>query len=119
MPAEWEPHRGTWISWPHDEPDWPGKFARVPWVYAEIARLMGEHEPVEILCHSDAVMEGARVALDAHAVRPDRVRLHAVPTDRVWLRDSAPTGIVAADGREAETAVAGFDTTSVSMSSRL
>jgi agmatine deiminase len=99
MPAEWEPHRATWISWPHHEPDWPGKFAPVPWVYAEIARLIAEHEPVEILCHSDAVMEGARVALDAHAVRTDRVRLHHVPTDRVWLRDSAPTGIVMRDGR--------------------
>jgi agmatine deiminase len=94
MPAEWEPHRATWISWPHHEPDWPGKFGPVPWVYAEIARLLAEHEAVEVLCHSDEVMESARVALDAHAVRRDRVRLHVVPTDRVWLRDSAPTVVV-------------------------
>ena len=99
MPAEWEPHRATWISWPHHEPDWPGKFGPVPWVYAEIARVIAEHEPLDILCHSHAVMEGARTALDAHAVRSDRVRLHQVPTDRVWLRDSAPTGIIDRDGR--------------------
>jgi agmatine deiminase len=97
MPAEWEPHRATWISWPHHEPDWPSKFAPVPWVYAEIARVLAEHEAVEVLCHSPEVMEGARVALDAHAVRRDRVRLHQVPTDRVWLRDSAPTTIVDAE----------------------
>jgi agmatine deiminase len=97
MPAEWEPHRATWISWPHHEPDWPGKFGPVPWVYAEIARIIAEHETVEILCHSHDVMESARVALDAHAVRRDRIRLHHVPTDRVWLRDSAPT--VALDGQ--------------------
>ena len=30
MPAEWEPHRATWISWPHHEPDWPGKLGRDP-----------------------------------------------------------------------------------------
>ena len=97
MPAEWEPHRATWISWPHHEPDWPGKFGPVPWVYAEIARIIAAHETVEILCHSAEVMESARAALDAHAVRRDRVRLHQVPTDRVWLRDSAPTVVVDAD----------------------
>jgi agmatine deiminase len=37
--------------------------------------------------------------LDAHAVRRDRVRLHIVPTDRVWLRDSAPTGVIDPSGR--------------------
>ena len=41
MPAEWEPHRATWIAWPHHEPDWPGKLGAIPWVYAEIARVLG------------------------------------------------------------------------------
>ena len=50
MPAEWEPHRATWLSWPHHEPDWPGKLGPIPWVYAEIARVLAAHEPVEILC---------------------------------------------------------------------
>ncbi|MEQ1870095.1 MAG: agmatine deiminase family protein [Vicinamibacterales bacterium] len=98
MPAEWEPHRATWISWPHHEPDWPGKLGAIPWVYAEIARVLADHEAVEILCHSDEVRDSARQRLEAHAVRQDRVRLHVVPTDRVWLRDSAPTGVVAPGG---------------------
>jgi agmatine deiminase len=98
MPAEWEPHRATWISWPHHEPDWPGKLGPIPWVYAEIARVLADHETVEILCHSDDVRESAREALAAHGVRRDRVRLHIVPTDRVWLRDSAPTGTHDAKG---------------------
>lgn len=99
MPAEWEPHRATWISWPHHEPDWPGKIAAIPWVYAEIARLVARHEPVEILCHSDDVRDAAREALAAHRVPFDRVRLHVVPTDRVWLRDSAPTAVHDVAGR--------------------
>lgn len=94
MPAEWEPHRATWISWPHHEPDWPGKLGSIPWVYAEIARVLAEHEPVEILCHTADVMDNARLALEAHDVVRERVRLHQVPTDRVWLRDSAPTGVL-------------------------
>ncbi len=99
MPAEWEPHRATWISWPHHEPDWPGKLGAIPWVYAEIARVLADHEHVEVLCHDAAVMSQASAALEAHHVRADRIRLHVVPTDRVWLRDSAPTAVHDADGR--------------------
>jgi agmatine deiminase len=54
---------------------------------------------VEILCHDESVREAARVMLDAHGVRADGYRLHLVPNDRVWLRDSAPTAVHGADGR--------------------
>ncbi len=94
MPAEWEPHRATWIAWPHFEPDWPGKLAPIPWVYGEIARVLATFEPVEILCESEVVRDSAWSVLLGHAVRADRVRLHLVLTDRTWLRDSAPTGVV-------------------------
>jgi len=98
MPAEWEPHRATWIAWPHHEPDWPGKFASIPWVYAEIARVIADHEPLEVLCNSPETEAEARAALESHGVRQDRVRLHQVPTDRVWLRDSGPTAVLDANG---------------------
>ena len=99
MPAEWEPHRATWIAWPHHEPDWPGKLGPIPWVYAEIARILAHQETVEILCHDVNVEASARAALSAHGVPSETVRLHQVPTDRVWLRDSAPTAVHDADGK--------------------
>jgi len=101
MPAEWEKHEATWIAWPHHEPDWPGKLAPIPWVYAEIVRALSEHERVEILCHNEAVAENARLLISAHGVqdRPEKYRLHTAPNDRVWLRDSAPTGVLRADGK--------------------
>lgn len=99
MPAEWEPHAATWIAWPHHEPDWPGKLGPIPWVYAEIVRVLHRHEMVEILCHDEAVREGAAAMLEAHAVDGRAYRLHLVPNDRVWLRDSAPTGVVDPAGR--------------------
>ncbi len=90
FPAEWSPHEATWIAWPHHEPDWPGKIGPIPWVYAEIARVIAQYERVEILCHDGPVRADAEQQLAAHGV--DRnVRLHTVPNDRVWLRDSAPT----------------------------
>ena len=90
FPAEWSPHAATWIAWPHHEPDWPGKLGSIPWVYAEIARVLAMHERVEILCHDESVRSDAQDVLAAHGVG-DNVRLHIVPNDRVWLRDSAPT----------------------------
>ncbi len=98
MPAEWEPHRATWIAWPHHEPDWPGKLGPIPWVYAEIVRVLHRHEKVEVLCHDEEVREGARVMLEAHGVDPRGYELHIVPNDRVWLRDSAPTAVHDAEG---------------------
>ena len=99
MPTEWEPHRATWIAWPHHEPDWPGKFDAIPWVYAEIVRVLAGYEPVEILCQSEEARASVQASLAAHDVNAGHVRLHTVPTDRVWLRDSAPTGMLRADGR--------------------
>jgi len=97
MPAEWERHEATWIAWPHHEPDWPGKLGAIPWVYAEIVRALHKHERVEILCNDETVRDAAIVALDAHDVAPSGYRLHIVPTDRVWLRDSAPTFVWGTD----------------------
>lgn len=97
-PAEWERHDATWIAWPHHEPDWPGKLGAIPWVYAEIVRALHTHERVEILCHDEAVRDSARMALEAHGVAESGYRLHLVPNDRVWLRDSAPTCVWAPDG---------------------
>lgn len=91
MPAEWAPHAATWIAWPHHEPDWPGKLGAIPWVYAEIVRVLHRHERVEIICHDESVRDDARAKLDAHGCDSGQYRLHVGATDRVWLRDSAPT----------------------------
>ena len=64
FPAEWEPHRATWIGWPHHEPDWPGKLEPIRWVYAEIVRALHAHERVEILCHNEAIRDQARDCLE-------------------------------------------------------
>ena len=99
MPAEWEPHDATWIGWPHHRPDWPGKFEPIPWVYAEIVRVLHAHERVEVLCNGVEARDQAVRALRAHDVNMARVGLHLVPTDRVWLRDSGPTAVMGPDGR--------------------
>jgi len=88
MPAEWEPHSATWLAWPHNREDWPGKFEPIPWVYAEIIRNLARHERVELIVNSTAAVRQARKILKQADVLCTNVRFHRWPTDRVWLRDS-------------------------------
>jgi agmatine deiminase len=89
MPAEWEPHRSTWLAWPHKLSDWPGKFAPIPWVYAEIVRVLARFEPVNLLVKDSAHGEKVRAILRANDAEAN-VKLHTVPTNRSWVRDSGP-----------------------------
>jgi len=104
MPAEWERHEATWLSWPHNVRDWPGRFAPIPWVFAQIVRRVGEGEKVR-LCVGDAAAEArARKVLGRAGVDQGPVQLHRFPTDRIWNRDSGPI-FVSGGG---ERAIAGF-----------
>jgi agmatine deiminase len=94
MPAEWEPHEATWIAWPHNRDDWPGKFAPVPWVYTEIVRLLGRSEPANVLVKGRKMARRAADQLDAAGADLARVSFVKAPTDRVWTRDSGPTFVV-------------------------
>jgi agmatine deiminase len=100
MPGEWEPHAGTWIAWPHNRTDWPGKFATIPWVYAEIVRQLARVERVNILVHDEKTEAAARsVLVTAHVLGRDsdepgtssgNVKFWRIPTNRGWLRDTGP-----------------------------
>src|SRR5208337_3467197 len=73
LPAEWEPHEATWIGWPHNLSDWPGKFTPIPWVYGEIVRKIAPAEMVRILVNSKAHEEQARRILGRVGVDLSRV----------------------------------------------
>lgn len=90
MPAEWEPHDATWIAWPHNPEDWPGKFQPIPWVYAEIVRHLSRVEDVHILVNDVTAERRAIALLRRGGVNQARLHFHTWPTDRVWLRDSGP-----------------------------
>jgi len=103
MPAEWEQHEGTWIGWPQNATDWPEKFAAIPWVYAEIVRLLSQRERVHILVNDDSVRRPAAGILRKAGANLDRVSFHVWETDRVWLRDSGPIFVRDATGSVAIT----------------
>ena len=90
LPAEWEPHEATWLGWPHNRTDWPGKFQAIPWIYGEIVRRLLPGERVRIVVNSAAHQRQARRRLSRVGVDLARVEFFRFPTDRGWLRDSGP-----------------------------
>ena len=90
MPAEWQPHQATWLAWPHERSDWPGKFAPIPWVYGEIIKQLCTGERVHILVNNVASEERAFAMLNRIGVDAQQIRFFQIPTNRVWTRDSGP-----------------------------
>jgi agmatine deiminase len=101
MPAEWEPHEATWIAWPHERDDWPGKFDPIPWIFAEIVRLLHSSEEVRILADGGPGEESARAVLNRVSLNWERVTFRDVCTDRAWVRDSGPTFVKSGGGEVA------------------
>src|SRR5690242_15406017 len=81
MPAEWEPHAATWLSWPHKEASWPGNFAPIPGIWAEMVLALAAHERVEICVVDAAMAEAVGQLLADIKVDLRRVHLHPIPTD--------------------------------------
>jgi agmatine deiminase len=103
MPAEWEPHEATWLAWPHNHEDWPGKFAPIPWVYAEIAARLSRVERVRILIAGDAARRRASEQLRKTGARLEAIELIECATNRGWTRDYCPLFVRDAAGAVAAT----------------
>jgi len=109
MPAEWAPHRATWIVWPHNRRDWPGKLGSVDWCYVELVRLLTAAEPVAIVFASAAAERRALARLSKAGVDLGRVEPHRFTTNRSWIRDAGPTFVTRTGEEGVEPAVAVVD----------
>src|SRR2546426_1312576 len=90
MPAEWEPHAATWIGWPHNASDWPGKLAAIQWVYGEIVRKLAPGETVRVLVRSGEHERQARRVLERTGVDRAGAEFLRLATNRGWTRDFGP-----------------------------
>ncbi|RIL07304.1 MAG: agmatine deiminase [Proteobacteria bacterium] len=108
-PAEWERHRATWLSWPHNPETWPTVLEAVEAAFGRFVAVLAPHEAVEIGVGDDAREERARRAIRAAGHDPDRnVRFHRYPTTDAWCRDHGPIFVVRdAEGRR-EVALVDF-----------
>ena len=87
---EWYPHEATWLGWPHNKSDWPGKFSPIPWVYAEIARYISRAEKVRIVVEDKEHEAKANKVLKAVDANFENIEFYKLKTNRGWMRDSGP-----------------------------
>ena len=106
MPAEWEPHEATWIAWPHNRADWPGRFAPIPWVYGEIVRKLSRVERVRILAPDPDRQAQAERVLRRVGAAMEAVEFVQQPTNRVWTRDYGPLFIKKRQDKNRQSQVA-------------
>lgn len=98
MPAEWAPHRQTWMLWPQRPDNWRlgGKPAQA--AFTRVALAIAEFEPVTVGVNADQYENASN-----RLMHPN-IRVVELSNDDAWVRDTGPTFVVSAQGE-----VAGID----------
>jgi agmatine deiminase len=108
MPAEWEPHAATLLAWPHKRGDWPGKAENIPWVFAEMARVLSEHERVRVLVRDAKEQRQGESMFRRAGVDLRQVDWLKADTNRSWTRDSLPNFVVRGGGARRQVGAVKF-----------
>jgi agmatine deiminase len=110
FPAEWEKHEATWLGWPHNASDWPGKFEIIPWVYGEMVRKISADENIFLIVRHKKDESFARLIFKRVGVDLRKINFVTHPTNRGWTRDTGPIFVKKAESgkRKAETAIVHF-----------
>lgn len=108
MPAEWEHHNSTWLAWPHNSSDWPGKLRVVEGVFVEVVKSVAAGETVRMMVNSPTHESRARSVLSRAGADLSSVEFYRFPTNRSWVRDYGPVFVRGKKGVEPELAVSRF-----------
>ena len=103
LPAEWEQHEATWLAWPHERTDWPGKFAPIHWVYGDFVKKVSQVERVRVLVQNETAERQARSVLRKSGADLNAVEFFQQPTNRSWCRDFCPLFVKNQSGEVAIT----------------
>ena len=106
FPAEWVPHRGTWISWPRPEGiSFPGKYHEAIEDIAGLIRVLVAREEVHLNVPNDNYERIVRDFLKARRIPMRRVFFHHIPTNEAWARDHGPAFVLRTRRGKTEAAI--------------
>lgn len=94
FPAEFEPHRATWLSWPHKEASWPGKIQSIYPKYTQFIKELAKSEKVCINVNDEVMKAVALELLAGSGVPIDQVSFYINPTNDAWCRDHGPAFLI-------------------------
>ena len=108
MPAEWEPHAATWLSWPRREGiSFPNAFDRVLPALRQMVEALLSSEPVSINVCNGAHEAEARQVLEG--LQFDRLTFHRIPTNEPWCRDHGPIFLTRDPAAAGQLAIVDWD----------
>jgi len=106
FPAEWAPHRGTWISWPRPEGiSFPGRYQEAIDDIAGLIRVLVSLEDVHLNVPNDNYERIVRDFLRSRRVPLRRVFFHYIPTNEAWARDHGPAFVLRTRRGKTEAAI--------------
>jgi len=92
MPAEWQPHESTWLTWPKDPVTWPDRVPQVEEIYLQMLAALTPHETVNLLVDDEHTENSVKERCTF--VSSTNIRFHRVETVDSWIRDYGPNFLV-------------------------
>ena len=95
MPAEWEPHSATWLTWPHNLDTWPGQdMSKIEGVYVQIIKALARGEKVHLLVNRDSEAFRLNKLIKSSTPTNENIIIYSIPTNDSWIRDYGPNFLV-------------------------
>ncbi len=95
FPAEFAPHRATWLSYPHDDSySWPGTLPRIFPYYNQFIHELSKGEQVCINVRNEELKTKVTEDLEKTGVDLSKITLLIHPTNDAWCRDHGPAFVV-------------------------
>src|SRR6267142_4980621 len=92
MPAEWQRHAATWLTWPKDPETWPDRVQQVQEIFIQMMAALAPHEVVNLLVDDEETEQAVRARCRFTGV--ENIRFHRLRTVDSWIRDYGPNFLV-------------------------
>jgi agmatine deiminase len=93
MPVEWEPRKGTWLIWPHNDTQ-EGTQLRLEHLWLTMTIVLHEHGAVHIVVTDERCLEHLQRHIRNYGLNDSYLDIHIIPNDDVWVRDCGPIFLV-------------------------
>jgi len=108
MPAEWEPHQGTMLSWPRRNGiSFPGNYDSVMPIFCQMVEALAYSEKVWINVENTAMENELKGLLPQASL--SQVEFLPFPSNEPWCRDHGPLCVTHLDGAKMGIVNFGFN----------
>ncbi len=102
MPAEWEPHQSTWLTWPQTPEYWPD-LETMESLYISMIRVLVRGENVDLLVNDQQKVNELSKRFKKEKLPQNKIRFHTIPTKDIWIRDYGPTFLTHTENKQLAT----------------